>query len=99
VGIARSALHKVLGDRAIASGAEVRLGVTVDDLADDGADVTASFSNGGVARYDVVIGADGVHSQTRAMLFPRWAGARLHRPVGMAIQSSPAGRSRCASCL
>ena len=36
VGIGRRALHKVLGDRTIGSGAEVRLGVTLNDLHDDG---------------------------------------------------------------
>jgi 2-polyprenyl-6-methoxyphenol hydroxylase-like FAD-dependent oxidoreductase len=29
-----------------------------------------SFSDGSEARFDIVIGADGVHSQTRAVLFP-----------------------------
>lgn len=75
VGIARPALHKVLGDRAIAYGAEVRLGVTADELVDDGNGVTVRFSEGDERRFDIVIGADGVHSQTRAMLFPEAPGA------------------------
>jgi len=70
VGIGRRALHKVLGDRAIAVGAEVRLGVTADELADEGEGVTVQFSSGGVGLFDIVVGADGVHSQTRSMLFP-----------------------------
>lgn len=70
VGIGRRALHRVLGDRAIGAGAEVRLGVTADALDDDGEGVTARFSDGGEQRFDIVIGADGVHSQTRAKLFP-----------------------------
>ena len=70
VGIGRRALHKVLGDRAIAAGADVRLGVVAESLDDDSEDVTASFSDGTEGRFDIVIGADGVHSQTRAMLFP-----------------------------
>ena len=70
VGISRRALHKVLGDRAIAAGADVRLGITADELSDDGSGVTARFSDGGEDRFDLVVGADGVHSQTRAMLFP-----------------------------
>jgi 2-polyprenyl-6-methoxyphenol hydroxylase-like FAD-dependent oxidoreductase len=71
VGIGRRALHKVLGDRAIAAGAEVRLGVFAESLADDGDGVTATFSDGSEGRFDIVVGADGLHSQTRAMLFPR----------------------------
>lgn len=70
VGIGRRALHKVLGDRAIEAGAEVRLGVTVLALADDGAAVSVSFSDGRTGCFDVVIGADGVHSQTRRQLLP-----------------------------
>ena len=70
VGIGRRALHKVLGDRAIAAGAQVRLGLTTDRLNDDGRGVSAGFSDGSAGRYDVVVGADGVDSQTRRQLFP-----------------------------
>jgi 2-polyprenyl-6-methoxyphenol hydroxylase-like FAD-dependent oxidoreductase len=70
VGIGRRALHKVLGDRAIGSGATVRLGLTVDRLDDDAGGVTVYFSDGSDGRYDLVIGADGLYSQTRQMLFP-----------------------------
>jgi 2-polyprenyl-6-methoxyphenol hydroxylase-like FAD-dependent oxidoreductase len=70
VGIGRRALHKVLGDRAIEAGAKVRLGVTATAFDDDGEGVTVAFSDGGSGRYDLVIGADGVYSQTRRMIFP-----------------------------
>ena len=70
VGIGRRALHKVLGDRAIAAGAQVRLGLTAERLDDDGRGVSAGFSDGSAGRYDVVVGADGVDSQTRRQLFP-----------------------------
>lgn len=70
MGIGRPALHKMLGDRTIASGAHVLLGVTATELNDDGEGVDVRFSNGSSERYDLVIGADGVYSQTRAMLFP-----------------------------
>jgi len=70
VGIGRRALHKVLGDRAIAAGAEVRLGVTAESLDDDGEGVSVRFSDGSGGRFDIVVGADGVYSQTRAALFP-----------------------------
>ncbi len=70
VGIGRRALHEVLADRAIAAGAQVRLGVTADELSDGGTGVTARFSDGDEDRFDLVVGADGVHSQTRASLFP-----------------------------
>ncbi len=69
VGIGRPALHKVLGERAKAAGAEVRLGITVEALDDDGDGVTAHFSDGNVERFDLVIGADGLYSRTREQLF------------------------------
>ena len=70
VGIGRRALHKVLGDRAVASGARVRLGVTAEALDDGGEGVDVRFSDGSAGRYDVVVGADGLNSKTREMLFP-----------------------------
>lgn len=70
MGIGRPALHKILGDRTIASGARVLLGVTATAMDDDGDGVDVTLSNGEQARFDAVIGADGVYSQTRSMLFP-----------------------------
>jgi 2-polyprenyl-6-methoxyphenol hydroxylase-like FAD-dependent oxidoreductase len=70
LGIGRPALHRVLGDAARAAGAEVRLGVTVAALRDRGDAVDVQFSDGTSGTYDLVIGADGVQSQTRALLFP-----------------------------
>lgn len=70
VGIGRKALHKVLGDRAKAAGAEIRLGITADTLSDNGDGVDVVFSDGTSGRYDLVIGADGLYSRTRSQIFP-----------------------------
>lgn len=70
VGIGRRALHKVLGDRTIGAGATVRLGLTVTEMDDDGEGVSVTFSDDTSGRYDLVIGADGLYSQTREMIFP-----------------------------
>lgn len=70
LGIGRPALHKVLGDRTIASGAQVLLGVTANDIRNDVEGATVTLSNGTTLRYDLVIGADGVYSQTRQTIFP-----------------------------
>ncbi|OYW83759.1 MAG: 2-polyprenyl-6-methoxyphenol hydroxylase, partial [Sphingobium sp. 32-64-5] len=64
-GIGRPALHRVLGNAVLEAGATVRLGITADRMTDDGAAVHVRFSDGGEGRYDIVIGADGVYSQTR----------------------------------
>ena len=70
VGIGRRALHAVLGARAKAAGADVRLGVVAEALEDDGEGVTVRFSEGESERFDLVIGADGLYSRTREQLFP-----------------------------
>jgi 2-polyprenyl-6-methoxyphenol hydroxylase-like FAD-dependent oxidoreductase len=93
LGVGRRALHKVLGDRAMAAGAEIRLGVTAEAIVDEGDSVSVHFSDGSAGRFDLVIGADGLNSQTRAALFPeagepRFTGQavwryNLPRPAGM----------------
>ena len=70
VGIGRRALQKVLGDRTLAAGAVVRLGVTAEAIDDDGAGVSVRFGDGAEGRYHAVVGADGLYSQTRGTLLP-----------------------------
>lgn len=70
LGVSRRAMQRVLGDAAKEAGADIRLGVTADAMTDDGDKVMVSFSDGLAGSFDLVIGADGVHSQTRAMIFP-----------------------------
>ncbi|HEY8594388.1 MAG TPA: FAD-dependent oxidoreductase, partial [Devosiaceae bacterium] len=70
VGIGRRALQKVLGDSAMQLGAEIRLGVTAERFDDDGEGVNVRFSDGREERFDVVVGADGVYSQTREAILP-----------------------------
>lgn len=69
LGISRPALHKVLGDAAQRVGARIRLGVTVDSLTQAPESVTARTTDGQEASYDLVIGADGLFSKVRAMVF------------------------------
>ena len=70
VGISRPALHKVLGEKARAAGVDIRLGLTAEALDDDGGAVAARFSDGTARRYGLVVGADGLYSDTRRRLFP-----------------------------
>jgi 2-polyprenyl-6-methoxyphenol hydroxylase-like FAD-dependent oxidoreductase len=69
-GIMRPLLHKLLSGRTLDAGVCVRLGVTVDRLDADARGVTVHFSDGREWRYDLVIGADGVFSRVRDLLFP-----------------------------
>lgn len=70
IGIGRPALHKVLGDRTVASGANVRLGVVADTITDLGDSVRVEFSDGSSGEFDIVVGADGVYSDTRQAVMP-----------------------------
>jgi 2-polyprenyl-6-methoxyphenol hydroxylase-like FAD-dependent oxidoreductase len=70
VGIGRRALQNVLGERAQKAGATVRLGITAETLADYGEGVDVTFSDGTSGRWDIVVGADGLYSQTRNQIFP-----------------------------
>ena len=81
-GIGRPALHRVLGDPAVGAGADVRLGVTGQILEDEDGTVWVRFSDGSEDRYDLVIGADGIYSQTRAAIFPQ---AETPRFTGQAV--------------
>jgi 2-polyprenyl-6-methoxyphenol hydroxylase-like FAD-dependent oxidoreductase len=82
LGISRPALHKVLGAHARRAGARIRLGVTAQRIVDEGSGVRVEFSDGEEKRYDLVIGADGLYSQTRATLFPQ---APVPRYTGQAV--------------
>ncbi|WP_203290705.1 FAD-dependent oxidoreductase [Maricaulis parjimensis] len=74
IGIGRQALQRVLGESAVKAGARLKLGVTVDHFEDTGDAVDVTFSDGSTGRFDGVIGADGVYSQTRKALFPELSG-------------------------
>ncbi len=70
-GILRPVLGKILADKVLASGAEVRLGISYQSMEQQGDSVAVQFSDGSSARYDLVIGAEGLHSQLRQHLFPQ----------------------------
>jgi 2-polyprenyl-6-methoxyphenol hydroxylase-like FAD-dependent oxidoreductase len=66
-GITRPKLHTLFQDAVKDSGADVRLGATVDSVGEDG---RVTFSDGGEGTYDLVVGADGIHSRVRGLVFP-----------------------------
>jgi 2-polyprenyl-6-methoxyphenol hydroxylase-like FAD-dependent oxidoreductase len=69
-GIMRPELHRILSAKTLQSGTRVRLGITVSALADRDGGVDVSFSDGTSARYDLVVGADGIFSKMRELIFP-----------------------------
>lgn len=90
VTIARSALATVL-DEALEGRVETLFGDTVETLDDDGARVHVTFRSGARREFDLVVGADGLHSRVRSLVFgPQ---ERFERPLGIVVAafSSPDG--------
>lgn len=69
-GIMRPVLHHLMQDEVRALDIPVRLGLTVTALDNRAGGVDATFSDGTTGAYDLVIGADSVHSGVRALSFP-----------------------------
>jgi 2-polyprenyl-6-methoxyphenol hydroxylase-like FAD-dependent oxidoreductase len=61
-------LARILHD-AVRDDVDFRFGVRVTALADDAERIEATFSDASVSTYDLVIGADGLHSWVRALVF------------------------------
>jgi 2-polyprenyl-6-methoxyphenol hydroxylase-like FAD-dependent oxidoreductase len=90
----RPELSRMLADATLAAGVQVRLGTTVRSLRQDADGVEVEFTDTHGARYDLLVGADGVHSRLRELLLrsapqPEFSGqafwcARLPRPHTLA---------------
>jgi 2-polyprenyl-6-methoxyphenol hydroxylase-like FAD-dependent oxidoreductase len=76
-GILRPVLHRILANATQEAGARIRLGVTVASLRDEGAGVLVRTTDGEERRYELLVGADGLHSQIRELLFPEAPRPRL----------------------
>jgi len=69
LGMARPALHRVLINGAQRLGANLHVGLTFTHLNQSAKHVDVEFTDGTSSRYDLVVGADGVHSKVRETLF------------------------------
>ncbi|WEG08464.1 FAD-dependent monooxygenase [Microbacterium horticulturae] len=65
----RQTLSRILERTALDAGATVQYGTTATALEDAGATVHATLSDGTHADHDLVIGADGIHSMIRDLVF------------------------------
>lgn len=68
--IMRPALAAILSQATREAGVNVRLGCSFAGIVQDADGVDVSFADGSSARYDAVIGADGLYSATRQALMP-----------------------------
>jgi 2-polyprenyl-6-methoxyphenol hydroxylase-like FAD-dependent oxidoreductase len=66
--IAREDLARILQD-ALAPSTSLVFSESIGELRDDGAGVDVTFVSGARERYDLVVGADGMHSLTRRLTF------------------------------
>jgi 2-polyprenyl-6-methoxyphenol hydroxylase-like FAD-dependent oxidoreductase len=86
VGLPRPALARIMADRAVATGAKLRLGTCVSSLTQDDGGVDVVFTDGSAGRYDLVVGADGIRSAARRMIGvtdqPRITGMGIFRAFG-----------------
>ncbi|MCO6187578.1 FAD-dependent monooxygenase [Rhizobium sp. L1K21] len=69
-GILRPVLHKMMSERVLGYDIKVRLGLTVEKAEQDEDGVSVTFTDGSTGRYDFVIGADGLFSKMRELVFP-----------------------------
>ncbi|MEU4343657.1 FAD-dependent monooxygenase [Nocardia sp. NPDC023852] len=68
--ITRGDLNQVLLDLVAAEGGvDYRYGEWITEVRQDDAGVDVTFASGAAGRFDIVIGADGLHSATRRMVF------------------------------
>ncbi len=70
-GIHRAALHDVLLEAC--EGVLIRMGETVEAFTQKGEEVDVVFASGDRGTYDLVVGADGLHSKVRSLLWPQTA--------------------------
>jgi 2-polyprenyl-6-methoxyphenol hydroxylase-like FAD-dependent oxidoreductase len=95
--IHRERLARILREAAHEAGANVQVGLTVDALAHNGDSVTATLTDGSTRSYDLIVGADGVRSRIRSLVFgdevaPRYSGTTMFRWVVAGVPDvGPAG--------
>ena len=82
-GISRRILHEVLHERCETVGVQFRMGLTVDQITNTENGVDVVFSDGTTGSYDLLIGADGVNSKVRKLIFgdyfPKYVGLSVWR--------------------
>ncbi|MBL0420181.1 FAD-dependent oxidoreductase [Ramlibacter sp. AW1] len=81
-GIMRPVLAKLMAEATRASGTQVHLGCSFQEIVQDAEGVEVVFTDGRRQRYDAVIGSDGLYSKMRQHLFPE---APKPRYVGQAV--------------
>jgi 2-polyprenyl-6-methoxyphenol hydroxylase-like FAD-dependent oxidoreductase len=69
-GVKRPDLHAILAKHTRAAGVNVRLGVSIEKLNQLNPGVDVTFTDDDAARFDLVVGADGIFSKVRSLILP-----------------------------
>ena len=82
-GISRRILHDVLYEAAVANGVVFRMGVTASEIKNEANNATVKFTDDTEGVYDLVVGADGINSKIRGLVFgnyePKYIGSSVWR--------------------
>ena len=70
VGVYRPEFLRILNDAAERAGAAIRHGVTTETIETTDESSKVVFTDGTEGAYDLIVGADGISSSTRRLLFP-----------------------------
>ncbi len=98
--IMRPVLARILAEATTASGANVRLGCTFTALRQHADGVEVAFTDGSTTNYDLVIGADGLYSKTRAAIMPEAPQPKYSgQAVWRAVLPRPAALDRASMWL
>ncbi|MET3466328.1 FAD-dependent monooxygenase [Variovorax atrisoli] len=89
--ITRDRLNRILLD-AIPSGVEFRFRTSIASLDDRAGGVDVGFTDGATGRYDLVVGADGLHSNVRRLAFGPEKDYVRHFGHYVALVDLPPGR-------
>jgi 2-polyprenyl-6-methoxyphenol hydroxylase-like FAD-dependent oxidoreductase len=90
IGISRAVFHEILLSAARSAGASIRCGVSIESITDDDP-VRVRFSDGSSSAFDLVVGADGLYSNVRTLVFPEAPSPQL---TGQGIWRAYAPRPR-----
>ncbi|MBY0376637.1 FAD-dependent monooxygenase [Patescibacteria group bacterium] len=106
VAVTRTDLQQTLA-KNIEGRVNIKMGTTISELSQDTSGVSITFSDGTKDKFDLVVGADGIHSQVREMVFGKnflkyygwtidafWAPQQFTSPRG-SIEFSSGGKICC----
>ncbi|MBL7817896.1 MAG: FAD-dependent monooxygenase [Saprospiraceae bacterium] len=82
-GISRRILHDILYNAAVENGVVFRMGLTVSSIENEETQVNVTFTDGTEGVYQLVVGADGINSKVRNIVFgeqnPKYIGSSVWR--------------------